>query len=140
MYAGTDPNTGSELGFVTIPSHSGINQFDEFDFTSQDIVLPDTVTFVVSSGSGSFNGVASASGAPSVGSAVNSIWYGSPGSYVANDTWAIADGAPANDNYLTAEFNAVSAVPEPASVFLFFTMLIGVAGLVGFSRKKKKLT
>jgi hypothetical protein len=133
LYGGADPNTAPELGSVTIPSHSGINQFDEFDFTSQDITLPDTITFVVASGAGSFNGVASASGAPTIGSADNSIWYGSPGSYVANNTFATADGAPANDNYLTAEFNAV---PEPSAVLLFVTMLAGVAGLAFVSPKK----
>jgi len=115
LYAGSDPNTGSELGSVTIPSHSGINDPDVFDFTSQNIILPNTITFIVSSGPGSLNGVLSGS-APAVGSAVDSIWYGSPGAYVANSTFALVDSGypgppnPNIQNYLEVTVNA--AVPD----------------------------
>jgi hypothetical protein len=136
LYSGSDPNTGTELGSVTLGSHSGLS-YDVFDFTSQNIFLPNTITFIVSSGPGGFNGVGSADASgPTVGSAVNSIWYGAPGSYVANNTWAIADFAtPAPpfvpDNYLTATINA--NVPDGGMTI----MLLGGA-LVGFETLRRR--
>jgi hypothetical protein len=129
LYSGSNPNTGTELGSVTLPSHSGL-YYDVFDFTSQGIVLPNTITFVVSSGPNSGNGVGSAD-PPTVGSAVNSIWYGAPGSYVANNTWAIADGAPANDNYLTATINA--NVPDGG-----MTMMLLGGALLGLETLRRR--
>jgi hypothetical protein len=130
LYSGSDPNTGSELGSVTIPGHSGINDPDVFDFTSQDITLPNTITFIVSSGPGGLNGVLSGS-APTTGSAVDSIWYGSPGSYVPNNTFAFVDSGsnPNISNYLEVTVNAVSAPDGGTTLALLGLVIAGTAGL-----------
>ena len=78
-----------------------------------------------------FTGVA---GAPTVGSS-GDMWYGAPGSYVVDDSYAVATGAVSNT--LAVQFNAV---PEPAT---WAMMLLGV-GMIGgglrMARRKQAMS
>ena len=58
------------------------------------------------------------------GSGPNSLWYGTPGNFVANNTYAMADGA--GNNFLQAEF----VTPEPSSLMLLGTGLFALAFVV----------
>jgi len=133
LYAGANPNTGSLLGSATSEQLTPVfGKVLTFQFGG--LAVPDTLTYVISSSTGAdpASTPASASGV-TVGSAVNSLWYGTaPGNFTQNDTWALADGAP--NNYLSATFKAI---PEPT-----VSALAGLAGLgwlawLGYRRGRK---
>ena len=74
------------------------------------------------------DGIANATGAPQVGSAPNSLWYGDPtvsDSFTSDSAWAMNDGA--STDYLGAEFFA-TAVPEP-STFILLGSILGFLGI-----------
>jgi hypothetical protein len=101
-----------------------------FEFTSQDLVLPNVITFVVGGPNTTSNGPLSGL-TPNIGSAPNSMWYGSaPGNFSQNDTWAIADGA--HNNYLESQFNVV-ATPEPG---FYGLMALGLGALAAARCRK----
>jgi hypothetical protein len=140
IYAGANPNTGALLGSASVPlgPASGV-LMPTFDFGG--LPVPDTVTFVVSSDdtSGGFpmTGPLSSNIAPTVGSGPNSLWFGNgPGTFTANNTWAIDDGALTN--FLVVQFDA-TGVPEPATLTLFGTGLAGLVA-VGWRRRGVKRT
>ena len=131
LYSGTDPNTGTLLASSSaVVGHSQPEATFLFD-----LYVPETITWVVTSvpaqGSnpGAYDGISNATGAPQVGSATPSIWYGDPtvaNSFTSNSTWAAADGA--STEYLGAEF---FATPEPSAIVLLGSILgflgIGIA-------------
>jgi hypothetical protein len=137
LYSGANPNTGTLLGSVNLVVGPVFAGMETFNFGS--LLVPDTITFVLSSsftGAGFPDGPVSSNIAPTVGSGPDSLWYGnSPGNFVANNTWAIADGAVVN--YLVAQFNAsspVATVPEPGSLALAG---FGLMGLVGYRLRRR---
>jgi hypothetical protein len=138
LYAGANPNTGALLGSVSVAVGQVFTGMPTFNFGG--LLVPDTITFVVhSSDTGTgfpLTGPISSNIVPTVGSGPDSLWYGnSPGNFVANNTWAIADGA--NRNYLVAQFNAsspVAAIPEPASLALAG---LGLVTLVGYRLRRR---
>jgi MYXO-CTERM domain-containing protein len=138
LYNGINPNTGALLGSASASTGCDcVFPSVVFDFTSQNIHLPNTITFVVT-GIGAGDRGALSGLSPAIGTGVDSMWYGpglSPTSFVQNSAWAIADGAP-NDNYLEAQFNATtSPTPEPGS---FGVLALGLAGLVTAVRRRKR--
>jgi hypothetical protein len=93
------------------------------DWNFAPTLVPDSLTAVISSSystitPGQFMGPFVAVQPPLTGSAVNTIWYGdgTPGRWAADPNWAIADGGVTN--YIDMRFDALTAVPEPASVTL----------------------
>jgi hypothetical protein len=132
IYGGSDPNTAPLLGSLTESFGGGISPAALFDFTSQNIVLPNTITFTITS-TAADNGHGPLSGlAPTTGTAPDSMWFGNgPGSFGSNTTWAIADGA--STNLITAE---ISATPEPTSLAALLGM--GTVGLVGSAWRKRR--
>jgi hypothetical protein len=132
LYAGANPNTAALLGSASVIVPSGFARMIVFEFGG--LAVPDTVTFVVhSSNTDTLTGPISSNIAPTIGSGPNSLFYGDgPGTFTADDSWAIADGA--KTNYLVAQFNASTpAVPEPASL----TMLgLGALGFVGYTWRR----
>jgi len=93
-------------------------------FSFPSLLMPATFTFVISFTPGStgsqYVGPMSDNSAPQIGSADNTLWFGTgaPGAWTTNNTWAVADGAAVN--YLDATFFAadVAPVPEPANLLL----------------------
>ena len=145
IYAGTTP-TGSPIVSSSASTNGWGGFINENLAFSINAVLPQTVTFIVSgtpTGStnpdlfGPLSGTAPGPGPGHFGSSTDYMWYGEPGTFVANNTWADQDGAgvglPPDDNYLAAEF--VTA-PEPGAVALLTCMLLGLGGL---SLVRKKL-
>jgi hypothetical protein len=136
IYAGSNPNTGALLGSAqVIPAGDGYTT-EVLKFNQ--LQLPQTVTFIVSivGNSGSWDDsfvnwqqFTGAAGSPTVGTA-GDMWYGSPGNFVVDDSYASATGA--GTNTLAVEFDT----PEPATwVMLGF----GFAGL-GFAGWRKSRT
>ena len=140
LFAGANPNTaGSFLGSATVtPTGNGYTT-ELFSFGG--LQVPDTLTFIVSIvGNGGsyddsfvdwqqFTGIA---GAPTIGTS-GDMWYGAPGNYVVDNSYALDTGAKSNT--LAAEFNATNATPEPSSLLLLGTGLLGLA-FVAFRKAK----
>ena len=108
IYSGSDPNSGTLLGTYTAPAGFGTNT-TVFDLDG--LAVPDTITYILSlpDQNGSYDSIflypiLTSGAAPTVGSGPNSLWYGAPHSFVANSTYAIADGG--STNYLQVEVNA----------------------------------
>jgi PEP-CTERM motif len=102
----------------------------EVDFDFAPIVVPDTLTAVISSSystttPGQFMGPFVAVHPPLTGSALNTIWYGdgSPAGWQANNTWAIDDGGVTN--LFDMRFEA-RAVPEPSGLALIGIGIVAV--------------
>jgi len=138
LYSGTNPNTGTLLGSEQVtPTGNGYTT-EVFNFGG--LAVPQTLTYIVSivGNSGSYDDsfvnwqqFTGAAGSPTIGTSAD-MWYGSPGSYVVDNSYAVATGA--STNTLGVQFNV--SVPEPGVVSLLFTMLAGVGGLAGVLRKK----
>jgi len=133
IYSGNNPNTGTLLGTETAPAGYGVNT-TVFNFGG--LVVPGTVTYILSlpDQNGSYDSIflypiLTSHSAPTIGNGPNSLWYGTPGSFVANDTYAHADGA--GSNYLQAEFNGF--VPDGGTTLALLGFAI--AGLAGLRRK-----
>lgn len=121
LYSGSDPNTGAFLGSASASgSNVSLNLNVLFNF---DIVVPDTLTFIVSGIEDAYHGPLSGL-APTVGSDPNWLWFG-PSPYGQNNVWATVDALPNTlaGNYLAAQFNT----PEPDAVTLLVAMLLGLA-------------
>jgi hypothetical protein len=136
IYSGSNPNTGTLLFTETAPAGYGTNT-TVFDFSGD--VVPGTVTYILSlpDQNGSYDSIflypiLTSGAAPSVGSGPNSLWYGMPGSFVANSSYAPADGNSSTTNYLQVEFNG-AAVPDGGTTLLLLGL--AVAGLAGLRRK-----
>ena len=107
-----------------------------FDFDG--LSVPQTFTYIVSivGNTGSyddsdvdwqqFTGV---TGSPTIGTS-GDMWYGSSGSFVADDGYAVDTGAQTNT--LAVEVNAT---PEPSSLLFLGTGLLGLA-FVAFRKAK----
>jgi hypothetical protein len=132
LYSGSDPNTGALLASDTVAAPHWTNLV-EFDL---NVYVPQTVTFIVSASSGSnfhAGAINTNPNGPEIGSADNSLWYGSGSpDFVANSTWAKADGAATN--YIYSEFTAEA--PEPSAIFLLGTV-IAVLG-IGLIKARRK--
>ncbi len=145
LYAGSNPNTGPLLGSEEVtPTGNGWTT-KVFDFA--DLSVPRTLTYIVGivGNTGSyddsfvnwqqFTGV---SGSPDVGTS-GDMWYGSPGSFVADNTYAVATGAETNT--LAVQFSVSHSVggpppiPEPST---WAMMGIGFAalGYVGYRKSR----
>jgi hypothetical protein len=132
LYAGTNPNSGTLLGSEqVIPTGNGYTT-EVFDFGH--LLVPHTLTFIVSivGNSGSYDDsfvnwqqFTGKTGAPTIGTS-GDMWYGSPGGFVADNSYAVNTGAQTNT--LAVQFNSVPAVPEPST---WAMMLLGFAG-IGF--------
>jgi hypothetical protein len=135
LYAGTDPNTGAHLGSEqVIPTGNGYTT-EVFNFGY--LVVPHTVTFIVSivGNTGSYldsfvdwQQFTGKTGAPTVGTS-GDMWYGSPGSFVVDNSYAVATGAQTNT--LAVQ---VSGVPEPST---WAMMILGFLG-IGFMAYRQK--
>ena len=136
LYAGTNPNTGALLGSATVtPTGNGWTT-EVLDFGH--LAVRQTLTFIVSivGNSGSyddssvnwqqFTGI---TGSPTIGTS-GDMWYGAPGSFVVDNSYAVATGAETNT--LAVQFNA-APVPEPST---WVMMLTGLWGGFGAIRRK----
>jgi hypothetical protein len=140
LYAGANPNADSFLGSATTDVTGNGWTTEVFDFSGLEV--PDTLTFIVSLpvNNGSYDDAfvnfqqfTGISGSPNVGTS-GDMWYGSPGSYIVNDDYAVATGAETNT--LAVQFNADNqytafedAAPEPSTLGLLFVAAAGFAGL-----------
>jgi hypothetical protein len=128
IYSGNNPNSGTLLGTYTAPAGFGTNT-TVFDVGG--LAVPGTITYILSlpDETGSYDSVflypiLTSGAAPTIGSGPNSLWYGDPGTFVANNTYAISDGNSATTNYLQVEVNA----PEGGASWLYLLL----AGAVCF--------
>jgi hypothetical protein len=143
LYSGSDPTTGALLASsTTFVGHSAASATFTFD-----VVVPQTVTFIISSdnpgvaatciSSQTCAGVQTTSTGPTVGSTPGEVWYGDVNSNVftgaTNSSWAIADGDITND--FAAEFLATT-VPEPSAIVLLGSIL-GILGIGVIGRRRK---
>jgi hypothetical protein len=139
IYSGANP--GTLLGTSTAVAGFGINNAT---FKFDGLVVPNTVTFVLSlpNQNGSYDSIylypLLTSNTTTVGSSVNSLWYGTaPNTFIANATYAVDPNydTPGNQtNFIDAQFNA-NATPEPG----FYGLLaLGLSGLVTVVRRRKK--
>jgi hypothetical protein len=136
LYSGSNPNTGTLLGSSTAPAGYGTN---EVTFNFDEFLVPTTVTFILSlpDQNGSYDSiflypVLTSGAAPTVGSGVNSLWYGNgPGTFIANPLYAENDGA--DTNFLNVQFNAT--VPE-LGFYAAFALNIGGLLLFGIRRRR----
>ena len=142
-----DPNgsgllqPGTQIAtFQTIASNQPLpgNGGYGVDWFFAPIFVPDTLTVVLSSDYSTttpnqFMGPFASVVSPLVGSAVNTAWYGdgTPGKWVADSNWAIADGGVTN--YFDVRFDAV---PEPSA--FGFALGAGVPGLFLLRRLRRK--
>jgi hypothetical protein len=104
------------------------------------VTVPDSFTAVVSSthpldtwnSDVGLVGPIATTAAPTVGSALNGLWFGdgSPSAWVFNSTWAMSEGASTNYFYL-----AISAVPEPCSLALM-SVACGVIFAAAYGRRR----
>jgi hypothetical protein len=111
---------------IPLPGNGGYG----VDWYFPPTLVPDSLTAVIGSSystttPGQYMGPFAAVYPPLTGSAINTVWYGdgTPGNWVANNTWAIADGGVTN--YFDMRFDAQQSVPEPSSLCL---MALGVGG------------
>jgi hypothetical protein len=145
LFSGNNPTSGSFLGSsTTAVGHSAPSATFTFD-----LVVPQTVTFIVSSDNpgvaatctsrGTCAGViTSPASSPVVGTTTNEVWFGtvsgSAFSGTENNTWAITDGDQTNT--FAAEFLAsATPVPTPDGGTTLALLGIAVAGLAGLRRK-----
>jgi hypothetical protein len=138
LYSGADPNTGTFLGSAQVtPTGNGYTT-EVFNFSG--VAVPQTLTYIISivGNSGSYDDsfvdwqqFTGAAGSPTIGSSGN-MWYGAAGSYVVDNSFAIATGAQTNT--LGIQFNT-APVPEPAT---WAMMLLGFGGLGAALRSRRQ--
>jgi hypothetical protein len=134
LYSGLNPNTGTFLGSEQVtPTGNGFTT-EVFNFGG--LTVPQTLTFIVSivGNGGSYDDsfvdwqqFTGNTGSPTIGTS-GDMWYGAPGSYVADDNFATFNGAKTNT--LAVEFNAV---PDGGTTLALLGLAI--AGLAGLRRK-----
>jgi hypothetical protein len=133
IYAGADPNTGALLGSEQYTPAGNGNTTEVLNFGG--LTVPDTVTYIVSivGNTGSFDDsfvdwqqYTGNTGAPTIGTSTD-MWYGAPGSYVVDNSYAIDTGAKTNT--LGVQFN----VPDGGTTLVLLGL--AVAGLAGLRRK-----
>jgi hypothetical protein len=136
LYSGSDPNTGTLLKSVQVTPTGNAYTTEVFHFDG--LVVPGTLTFIISivGNTGSFEDswvnwqqFTGNTGSPSIGTSGN-MWYGAPGSYVVDNSYAVATGAQANT--MAVQFN----VPEPGAVSGLITMLAALGGLTGILKRR----
>jgi MYXO-CTERM domain-containing protein len=111
------------------------------DWHFKPILVPDTLTAVVSSSystttPGQYMGPFVAIQPPLTGSGINTIWYGdgTPGTWQANSTWAIADGGVTN--FFDMRFYAsLKPTPEPGGITLAG---MGLASVLAYWRLRRR--
>jgi hypothetical protein len=78
-----------------------------------------------------------ATGAPTTGSFVDTIWWYKDGVWTSNATWApILDGDGTNDFVATISADASAPVPEPITMTSLF---LALGGLGGWIRRRAKV-
>ncbi len=144
LYSGSNPNTGTLLGSEeVIPAGNGWTT-EVLNFGG--LQAPQTLTYIVSivGNNGSyddsfvnwqqFTGI---SGAPTVGTS-GDMWYGSPGSFVVDNTYAIATGAQTNTlavQFSVTESGGLRPIPEP-STWAMIGLGFAALGVVGYRKAR----
>lgn len=157
LYSGSNPNSGALLGSEeVVPTGNGWTT-EVLDFGG--LRVPQTLTYIVSlvGNTGSYDDAfvnwqqfTGISGSPTTGTS-GDMWYGSPGGFVADNTYAVATGAESNTlavQFSISAFGGPTAivaeavggpapiVPEP-STWAMIGLGFAALGLVGYRKGRR---